>query len=92
MPGFKPARALDEGKGPQILLAFDQHVVEADMSREGFQHRRGDGLAVQALLQIVERGHVAVPITSNSPSTTTPGGSASTISGKLCEMSSPVLE
>ena len=39
VPFLEPRAALDEGEGPQILLAVEQHVVEADMGRMRFQHR-----------------------------------------------------
>ena len=58
VPSFEPRAALGEGQGAEIVLALIEHVVEADMGRVGFQHGGRHALAVQPLLQIVERRHL----------------------------------
>ena len=60
MPGFEPGAALGEGEGAHVLVAVDEQIVEAHEGRIVAQHLGGDGLAVEPLLQVVERGDDAV--------------------------------
>ncbi len=60
MPRFEPVPALGEGEAAQILRPLAQNVVEPHGRREIAQHFRGRGLAVEPLLQVVERGDLAV--------------------------------
>ncbi len=60
MPGFEPRAPLGEGEGAHILVAVDQQIVEAHEGRIVAQHLPRDGLAVEALLQVVERRDDAV--------------------------------
>ncbi len=56
VPRFQPRAALVEGQRAQILAPVEQHVVEAHVRRIArLQHRRRHGLAVEPLLQVVER-------------------------------------
>ena len=60
VPGFEPPPALGERQAAQILLALAQHVVEPHRRRVVAQHFRVRRLAVEPLLQIVERRDLAV--------------------------------
>ena len=60
MPSFETAPALGEGEAAQILRPLAQYVVEPHRRRIIAQHLRGRRLAVESLLQIVERRHLAV--------------------------------
>ena len=60
IPGFEPVPALGEGEAAQIFRPLAQNVVEPHRRREIAQHFRGRGLAVEPLLQVVERGDLAV--------------------------------
>ena len=58
MPGFEAGAALDEGQRAQVLAGDGQRIVEADVSRELLELVLADCLAVEALLQVVERRDV----------------------------------
>ena len=60
MPGFEACASLDERKRAQVFAVLEQKIVDADVRRKVAQHLRGDGFAVEALLQIVERRDGAV--------------------------------
>src|SRR5436853_437740 len=51
---LQPLAPRREGQGPQVLLALDQDVVEPHEGRVLAQERRRHGLAVEALLEVVE--------------------------------------
>ena len=59
IPPLEPLPALDKRKGAQILLARAQDVVEPHCRRVVAQQLGGWRLAVEPLLQIVERSHLA---------------------------------
>ncbi len=56
-PGLQPHASFVEGEGAQVLALQPQHVVKAHVRRMLLQHLGRHGLAVQPLLQIVERRH-----------------------------------
>ena len=60
VPGFQPRAPLREGEGAHVLVAVDEDVVETHEGGIVAQHLPRDGLAVEALLQVVERRHDAV--------------------------------
>ena len=57
---FEPRAALRERPLAQVLLALDQEIVGAQMRGEFGEQLRRHGLAVEPLLQHVERLHAAV--------------------------------
>ena len=57
---LEPRASLRERQRAPILAGFDEKVVGAQEGRILGQHLRGHGLAVEALLQIVERRGMAV--------------------------------
>ena len=70
--GLEPLAPLDEGQRPEIGVAVLQQVVGADEGRMAADQLGGDGLAVEALLQVAERRDGDAPLllaaTRSSPS------------------------
>ncbi len=88
---LQPLASLGERQAAQVGLAVQQQVVGADAGGIGLQLLGVHRLAVQPLLQVA-RSWPAPPsrITSSSPSIAPSKLRASTTSGKVAEMSSPV--
>ena len=57
---FEPRAPLGEGQLAQVLAVFDQEIVGAQMRGKFGEQLRVHGLAVEPLLQHVERLHAAV--------------------------------
>ena len=93
MKASQPRAPLGERQLAQVLAAFDQQIVGAQMRGKFRQQLRRHGLAVEPLLQHVERLHAAVAHDQQLAVDRAVGSrSASARSGKLLEMSSPVRE
>ena len=60
VPSLEPHAALAEGQRTQILVAVEQKIVETYVRRICRHHFRRHRLAVEALLQVVERRDLAV--------------------------------
>ena len=94
--GLEPPAALEEGQGTEILLTVEKHVVEADEGRTGLHEPRRRGLAVEALLKMVEGGDVdrvpAGPAHQQLAVERRPEGYVLESSGKALPISSPVRE
>ncbi len=54
VPGFEAGAAFGEGQLAQVVAFVDEQIIEAHVGRVVAHHARRDGLAVQALLQVVE--------------------------------------
>ena len=91
--GFEPRAALRERQLAQILVAVDEKIVGAQMRGKFGDQLRRDGFAVEPLLQHVEALHAALAQDQQARRRSRRRRrSASSRSGKLLEMSSPVRE
>ena len=60
VPRLEPGAALAEGKRAQVFVVVEKKIVEANMRRICRHHFRRHRLAVEALLQVVERRDLAI--------------------------------